>query len=103
MFPPSQNLQPRHRPPGDASGMAKGNILESNSFAMLSGDEPVIRRRRPVVIFWTATGREEADEGAYRRWRVWGIGGGRVSHPGRRGVRPGHYDLRGGRADGWRA
>jgi hypothetical protein len=29
--------------------------------------------------------REEADEGAYRRGRVWRTGGGRVSHP-ERGV-----------------
>src|SRR5262249_20532381 len=45
--------------------------------------------------------REEADEGAYRRWRLWRTGGGRLCHPQRGSVRPGHHGLRGGRADGW--
>jgi hypothetical protein len=41
IFPPSQNLQQRHQSSGNAS-VASGNILESNSFAMLSGDQAVI-------------------------------------------------------------
>src|SRR5215831_14923518 len=45
---------------------------------------------------------EQADEGAYRRGRVWRTGGRWLSHPERGGTRAGHHDLRGRRADGWR-
>ena len=44
--------------------------------------------------------REKAYEGACRWWRIWRTGGGRAAHPERGGVRRGHHDLRGGRADG---
>ena len=43
---------------------------------------------------------ERADEGAYRRSRIWRTGGGRPSHPERGSARGGHHDLRGGRAAG---
>src|SRR5262249_60535110 len=44
--------------------------------------------------------RGRAHEGAHRRWRIWRTGGGRAAHPERGGIRRGHHDLRGGRADG---
>src|SRR5262245_66495778 len=50
--------------------------------------------------FAAVESREKAHEGAYRWWRIWRTGGGRATHPERGGVRRGHHDLRGGRADG---
>src|SRR6516162_5540097 len=88
------NARPTHRP------LARGPTRLCNFDAP---GETLKSEGHGCRWFPNPESREEADEGAYRRWRGWRGGGGRVSHPERGGVRPRHHDLRRGRADGWRA